>query len=96
MKKSELKTGMVVVFRNGSKLVVMKDIQSKVGGTTDALCTVDYCNWHSLSDWNGNLNNQFMNGTPKWDIVEVIELYSPASLFPTFDISEATSIWKRQ
>lgn len=73
MKKSDLKTGMIVVHRDGKEFMVYKDVDT-FWATGDILVAIDGSN-----DWIGleNYREDLITHNIDWDIVKVIKISHP-------------------
>ena len=94
MKKSDLKTGMIVTLCNGKQLMVYKNIQTKwnVGDVIVDIYGSD--NWNLLDNYNEDLTNE---GYPDLDIVKVEEVTHPyAFVRLDYDSDKRTVLWKRK
>ena len=91
MKKSELKTGMLVTLRNGEKGMVFRDIHTEYTTNTNKtndviICTKDdgLTSWENLDAYNDDLfakDDEF-----NWlDIVKVETIYHPYDIIKPLD-----------
>jgi hypothetical protein len=93
MMKSNLRTGMKVVLRNGqSRFVVLGMTDPETGAKVDALVCCSATNWGDLSKYNSDLTRSLGKGN--LDVMEVFQPSSPYNICcPSF--TDYTSIWKR-
>lgn len=77
MKKSDLKTGMIITMRDGKEYMVYKDVDT--GWTTgDILFACDgRHDWVSLDDYNEDMTTY----NSEWDIVKVTKISHPFGIF---------------
>ena len=94
MKKSDLKTGMIVTLRNGKQWMVYKNIQTQ-RNVDDVIVGIDGSdNWNLLYHYNEDLTNK---GYPDLDIVKVEEVTHPyAFVRLDYDADKRKVLWKRK
>lgn len=98
MKKSELKTGMIVILANGSKHMVFRNASTSYDDCADFLVNLDKtCSWHRLSNYTENMehvgyNNECLN------VVEVIQVQHPYNLIEPYKTgyNKTKTLWKRK
>jgi len=102
MKKSDLKTGMIVTIRDGSEYVVLLDaVSDYTKGACDVMLNSDEHRWNRLENYEEDLTykNGLMdcNDGDDFDIIKV-ELsphpYTFADL--NYERSERKLLWKRE
>lgn len=96
MKKSDLKTGMRVKFRNGDIYLVIKDIQHIDGH--QELAFVNENGFMLGSSYNDELNDMSCDYSNDYDVMEVYQINdSPISLLQSniLNLDERHLIWKR-
>ena len=94
MTKSELKTGMIVVTRNGIQYMVFKDIKTSYTSSVDCMVAIDHeLSWELLSTYKEDLTHW---RDKCWDIVEVIMVKHPYNLLRPNqkNYTDRTTLWK--
>lgn len=77
MKKADLKTGMIVVLRDGKEFMVYKDVDTS-WATGDILTAFDGSNnWISLDNYDENLIPHKMD----LDIIKIMKIAHPFGVF---------------
>lgn len=99
MTKSELKTGMIVVTREGLKCMVYKNVQTtwtSHNRECDVIVAMDGSNqWNVLNDYNENMETR-TRCLNRWDIVKVIQVSHPyAFINHDYEEDEQKILWKR-
>lgn len=69
MTKADLRTGMLIVLRNGNKYVVQKNIRCGYS-TVDIIVSTESKNWNTLSNYNDDLTHK---GNKALDIIKVLD-----------------------
>ena len=95
MTKSELKTGMIVILRDGKEYMVFKGVEHNLEKNSDVLVATDGSNsWFKLSSYNENMTQQTY---PEYDIVKVMRTHHPYSLItPDYEKEKRQVIWPRK
>lgn len=77
MKKSDLKTGMIITMNNGKEYMVYKDVDTD-WATGDILFACDGSHdWISLDNYNPDMITHNID----WDIVKVTKISHPFGIF---------------
>ena len=77
MKKSDLKTGMIITMNNGKEYMVYKDVDT-FWATGDILFATNGSNdWISLDEYGENLTTHNV----EWNIVRVVKISHPFGVF---------------
>lgn len=96
MKKSDLKTGMIVITRDGNQFVVFIDVVDTCKGGDLHSVIVNDEDWLSLKNYDENLIYK-NDALPEFDIIEI---YAPSNLFGFMNIEyekdERKLLWKRE
>ena len=98
MTKSELKTGMIVVLRNGKECIVFRDAATRYNDQNCLVATDGADYWHQLSNYNEDLTfKSNIECEHKFDIMEVITVFHPyAYIRPDYQKSSRVTIWQRK
>lgn len=90
MTKSDLKTGMVVKTRSGSRYMVMRDtgLNSNELGEKDIL--VNGFGWLSFSEYTDDLLDKDTD-----NMFDIIEVFKPSMAADIIHAQDQASIWKR-
>ena len=87
MRKSDLKSGMRVVFRNGERYIIVGDLMYDV-------------NWRftEIECYNEELKYSviFVTGDSEWDIMEVHKVVNKGAPLSENNFTRVTLLWKRQ
>jgi uncharacterized protein YjbK len=101
MTKSELKTGMIVITREGVKCMVYTNIQTacttrKPNYGDAVIVALDGSHyWNVLSDYNENMETKNRD-LGKYDIMEVIQVDHPFCFTDhKYEVTGQKTLWKR-
>lgn len=98
MKRSDLKTGMKVVTREGLQYIVLRNIKSTYTDEFAEYYTEELLfvapQQHSYSWWSGKDLTDDLFNDHNWDIMEVLVPNHPYDVF--YHHEGFTSIWKRE
>ena len=87
MRKSDLKSGMRVVLRNGERYIIVGDLMYD-----------DNWRFTRLSFYDDELKEEddFLRGHGEWDIMEVHKATNKTKPLDAMDFTRVTLLWKRQ
>lgn len=99
MIKSELRTGMIVITREGVRCMVYKGIHTTSTNNNkyhDVIVAMDGSHyWNVLNDYTENMETK-TRSLQRYDIVEVIEVNHPYSFTDhNYEVDRQKTIWKR-
>ena len=80
MKKSDLKTGMIVTTRKGNKYMVFLNAKMECGTHNVLVNLNERGGWMDLTDYNEDMKHKWCGGMKEFDIMQVEHLVAPASL----------------
>ena len=92
MNKRELKTGMIVVTREGKEYMVIRNLRAKDMRETNVLVGVEHSGYCFFSSFNEDLTAN--KGDRDFDIMEVFMIDYAADVI--YNNKERTLIWRRK
>jgi nitrogenase molybdenum-iron protein alpha/beta subunit len=91
MKKSDLKTGMLIKNRRGESYFVFIDAYTKYTENKRFAVRTDGGDWLDLEAFNEDLENTYAGA--EWDVLQISTVGHPRDLYENFD--NKLIIWKR-
>lgn len=92
MKKSDLKTGMLIKNRRGESFFVFIDAYTKYTENKRFAVRADGGDWLDLEAFNEDLEHIYAG--PEWDVLQISTVGHPRDLYENFDTK--LIIWKRE
>lgn len=93
MTLNDLKTGMIVTWRNGHEHVVIRNAATRCCDTRDCMVSYEHLSWNPLSCYNDNFKNK--NGYCDFDIVKIEEVEHPYSILDLeYDRKNRKVLWE--
>lgn len=80
MKKSDLKTGMIVTTRKGNKYMVFLNAKMECGTHNVLVNLNEVGGWMDLTDYNEDMKHKWCGGMKEFDIMQVEHLGAPTTL----------------
>lgn len=93
MTKSELKTGMVLIMKNGDICMVFKDVDTE-WAKGDVIVEINANDWESFDNYNENLKHND-HCCSDWDIMKIYKQRYAGGLRGKADYGNEHLLWER-